>query len=154
MLPSKTFGHSRHLGGSPLLVSFAPPTLAAPGTLQQLLLSAQHLIPSTLLPFTASVSTVPIPRNREVLHIPLSCFTRGREKPFNLRVQQVYWSSLLIQGFPKPWICIPQFQFVYKNIFKKHCGHAMVAHVNPSTWEVEAGGSEFKASLVYRASLG
>jgi hypothetical protein len=23
---------------------------------------------------------------------------------------------------------------------------------NPSTWEAEAGGSEFKASLVYRAS--
>ena len=29
----------------------------------------------------------------------------------------------------------------------------MAAHTfNPSTWEAEAGGSEFKASLVYRVS--
>ena len=29
----------------------------------------------------------------------------------------------------------------------------MVAHAfNPSTWEAEAGGSEFEASLVYRVS--
>ena len=32
-------------------------------------------------------------------------------------------------------------------------GRAVVAHAfNPSTWEAEAGGSEFEASLVYRVS--
>jgi hypothetical protein len=33
-------------------------------------------------------------------------------------------------------------------------GWAVVAHAfNPSTWEAEAGGSEFGAGLVYRETL-
>jgi hypothetical protein len=40
-----------------------------------------------------------------------------------------------------------------KVAIKNNFSRAVVAHgFNPSTWEAEAGGSEFEASLVYRVS--
>lgn len=133
-LQARTTGHSRRLRSPPLLVSFTPPTLPAPGVLQQLLLSAQLLMPSTLLPLTASLSADYLALLQESHTHSSLMFHEGKGE-----ILQTQGSASVFVQAPNPRIsrtmnCIPQFQFVCKNIFfLKHCGQVMVTRVNPST---------------------